>query len=90
MLWIRRGDLIQLSEDADGRLTLEDALLSYQRAIELEPDNAQAYQSTGYFLDRVQDKPREAEPYFRKAIELGSETAHQGLKEVLDQLSKSD
>lgn len=89
-LWILRGDLIQLS-DEKAPYSLDDVLTSYRTALEYEPSSIEAHESIGRFLDAVLDKPAEAEPYFRKAILLGgSETAEEGLAQVLEQLSRSE
>ena len=85
-LWILRGDLIQLGGD-DSRYSLEDALASYRMALERDPTSAEAHESIGHFLHAVANEPAEAEPYFRKAIELGGgKTASDGLAQVLEQL----
>jgi len=63
-LWCLRGDLIQLSDGED--YTLEDALNSYQRAIELDPNNAEAYEAIGHYYNAVNDDPARAEPYFKE------------------------
>ncbi len=88
-LWILRGDLIQLSDD-DVSYCLDDALASYQKALECDPGNGQAYESIGHLLDEVMDEPAKAEPYFRKAIALGrTDAAREGLARVLEQLARS-
>lgn len=89
-LWMVRGDLIQISDD-DERYSLEDALESYRTALRLDPNNAEAYESLGHYFDAVAENPKEAEPYFRKAIALGGgKSAHDGLAQVLEQLGRSD
>jgi len=86
-LWCLRGDLIQLSDGED--YTLEDALNSYQRAIELDPNNAEAYEAIGHYYNAVNDDPVRAEPYFKKAIALGGgEGSERGLAEVLEELGQ--
>lgn len=85
-LWILRGDLIQLSDDDNG-YTLVDAESSYLKAVELEPDDPEGYESLGFYYDVVMADPVEAKPYFEKAIALGAgESAHDGLAEVLEQI----
>jgi Tfp pilus assembly protein PilF len=87
-LWILRGDLIQLSSD-EASYCLEDAMTSYQKASECDPENGEPYESIGYFLDAVMDEPAKAEPYFRKAIALGrTESAADGLARVLAQIHR--
>ena len=86
-LWCLRGDLIQLS-DHEG-YTLEDALNSYKRAIELDPNNAEPYEAIGRFYNAVNDDPARAEAYFRKAVALGGgEGSERGLAEVLEELKQ--
>ena len=88
-LWILRGDLIQLSDD-DRSYCLDDVPASYQKALECDPENGEAYESIGYFLDAVMDEPAKAEPYFRKAIALGrKESAAEGLARVLEQVGRA-
>ncbi len=88
-LWILRGDLIQLGGD-DPRYSLDDVLASYRTALELDPMSADAHESIGHFLDAVANEPAEAEPHFRKAIELGGgKTAREGLAQVLEQLENA-
>ena len=50
--------------------TLEDALASYQRAVEIDPGLAKAWDEIGYYYDVVLDDEAAAHPYFRKAAEL--------------------
>jgi len=88
-LWCLRGDLIQLSDD-DDLYTLEDAGASYERASVLEPDNLEPFESLGHFYDAVMNDPVRAEPFFRRALELGAgDSARSGLAQVLDQLGQS-
>ena len=87
MLWCKRGDLIQLLDEASERYTLEEAEISYQKAIEINPINEEAYESLGHFYDCVLDDPRKAIEYFQRAIELGAgESAQLGLKQAKSQL----
>jgi hypothetical protein len=90
-LWILRGDLIQLCDDCEEDLPLEEALHSYEAAIRCEPSNPEGYEELAYYLDKIEDKPREAEPYFRKAIALGAgKSAQDGLAQVLEQLNEPE
>lgn len=85
-LWILRGDLVQLS-DHDDRYTMKDAESSYLKAIQLEPDDPEGYESLGLFYDAVMADPVQAKPQLEKAIALGAgDTAHEGLAEVMDQI----
>ncbi|MEM1043799.1 MAG: hypothetical protein AAGI91_14375 [Bacteroidota bacterium] len=74
-LWCIRGDLIQLSDDGDDGLDLENALRSYERALELEPAWVEAYEEIGYFWDLVMNEPDRAEPYFERATKLRGEAS---------------
>lgn len=88
-LWILRGDAIQLS---DGNFrNLPDAEASYHEALAVDPESADAYESLGYFTYAVKDDARGALPFFQRAIELGAgASAHDGLREALEELAESD
>jgi len=68
-LWILRGALITLSR-SDNRYSLLDALSSYKRAIQCQPDYADGYAEAGYHHFYVRDDPYHALPYFKKALKL--------------------
>ncbi len=88
-LWCCRGDLIQLAS-LDANYELEDALKSYERAVEIDPLNAEAYESIGYYEDAIMDDPASAESRFRKAIERGAgRDSYYGLASVLAQLNRA-
>ncbi len=61
--------MIQLSEDTD-TYTLEDALLSYQRAVEIDPYYAEAYEEMGHYYEVILDDQQRAAAYFNKLVEL--------------------
>jgi hypothetical protein len=85
-LWILRGDLIQLSDEG-GVSTLRDAETSYLKAIELEPENPEGYESLGFYYDVVMADPVTAKAQFERAIDLGAgESAQEGLADVMDQI----
>jgi len=85
-LWCLRGDLIQISND-EGRYRLEDAEASYTRAAEIDPEDPEAFESLGFYYDAICADPGKAEPFFRRAIDLGAdESAHEGLAEVMAEL----
>lgn len=87
-LWCLRGDLIQLAEK-DAGYELNDALISYRRALEIDPSNAEAYESIGYYEDAITNNLAYAESSFRKAIELGAgRESHFGLARVLAELNR--
>ena len=85
-LWCLRGDMIQLS-DEDAGCSLDDVLPSYEKALDLDPNCGEAYESIGYFYDKVLDAPAIAEAYFRTALERGGgESAARGLRDVVEEL----
>lgn len=89
-VWILRGDLIQLSDDL-GTYSLDDVVSSYLIALRHAPENVEAFESLGRFLDAVRDDPEAAEPYLRRAVELGGgESAQQALSQVLLQLKRPE
>ena len=85
-LWILRGDLIQLSDEG-GAYTLRDAETSYLKAVEIEPENPEGYESLGFYYDDVMADPLRAKPQFERAIDLGAgASAREGLAEVMEQI----
>jgi tetratricopeptide (TPR) repeat protein len=68
-LWCMRGNLIELGP-GNSPYSLDDALDSYKRAIEIDPQFIQAWEDTGYFYRDVLDKEDEAKPYFHEAERL--------------------
>ncbi|MFT3786815.1 MAG: hypothetical protein QM770_11720 [Tepidisphaeraceae bacterium] len=68
-LWDMRGDLIQMG-DASTPHTLDDALNSYQRAVEADPSFADAWESIGHFYDVHVDDELAAQKYFDRAAML--------------------
>ena len=64
-----RGDLIQLGS-VDIPYELSDALVSYQKAVEVNPNFSEGFESIGYYYDVIDIKLDLAEEAFRKAIEL--------------------
>ena len=82
-LWCMRGDLIQLGS-GESHHELEDALRSYQRAAEADPDYAAAWESLGYYYDVITNELEAAERMFRRAVHLnGSPESWAGLARVL-------
>src|ERR1035441_7332721 len=53
-LWCMRGDLIQLGPKECPH-PLDEALTSYRRAVELDPQCAEAWESIGHYHDAVLD-----------------------------------
>ena len=89
-LLILRGQLIQLLPDDDPDAA-DEAFACFQEAVELDPSSAEANEELAHFLDDVADEPEEAEPFFRRAIELGAgESARDGLRDVLSQLGRTE
>ena len=73
-LWCLRGDLIQLGPE-DNPHTLDDALTSFRKAIEIDPGFAEAWEEIGHFYHAVLDDEPGAEPYFREAARLKEQGA---------------
>jgi tetratricopeptide (TPR) repeat protein len=67
-LWCMRGDLIQLGPE--NAPSLDDALASYKRAVEIDPQFIEAWEEIGNFYDNVLDEEDKAKPYFREAERL--------------------
>ena len=70
-LWCMRGDMIQIGPEESPH-SLDDARSSYERALEIDPDNAKALESLGHYFDAVDPNPDLAESYFLKSIERGA------------------
>ncbi len=68
-LWIIRGDLLQLVNDADGT-ELNEIEKCYRKAMAINPQSVEANDELGHFLDLVMGKPRKAKQYFEKARRL--------------------
>lgn len=63
---------------------LEDPLVYYQRAVVIDPECWEAWESIGYYFDVYKNDLHQAEQAFRKAIEFGAEAeAYSGLARVL-------
>jgi hypothetical protein len=65
-LWVIRGNLIELGPESTP-YTLQDALLCYQRAVELDPKYAEAWDEIGHFQDAVMGDEKSAQKFFRQA-----------------------
>ena len=68
-LWCMRGDLIQIGPQNCPH-SLNEALVSYKKAIEINPSFAEAWEEAGYFYQEVLDDEPAAQPYFREAEKL--------------------
>ena len=71
-LWCLRGKMIQLDDECDNDFELEDALLSYKKALEINPNCIEALEEIGYFYFNVLDEEEKAKPYFNKAKKIKS------------------
>ena len=78
-LLVLRGVLTQVSEHPS--LTLEDARTSFERAIELAPDDPEAYEELAHFFDAVEPDRDKAEAFYRLALARGA-----SCQEALDEL----
>ena len=87
-LWILRGDAIQLSDGS--AYSLNDAEISYFRALELDPLSAEAHESLGHFTFAVKDDAVASIKHFREAIALGAgPSAEQGLQAAETEIAES-
>lgn len=68
-LWCMRGNLIELGPESSPH-NLNDALASYKRAVEVDPQFIQAWEDIGDFYRNVLNKEDEAKPYFHEAERL--------------------
>ncbi|HJP17659.1 MAG TPA: hypothetical protein QF468_03275 [Nitrospinota bacterium] len=65
-LWLKRGDLIQLGPEGSPH-KLEVALLSYKRAIKINPNSVEACEEIGHYFNAIIDDEIEAKKWFEKA-----------------------
>jgi hypothetical protein len=83
-LWCLRGDVIYFSHG--DHFEPEEILASYERAAELHPFCAEAYESIGGYHDVFTEDLPKAEEAFRKALTLGAGwVSVYGLSRVLAQ-----
>ena len=86
-LWCLRGDVIYFSNG--DHFEREDILASYERAAEIHPLCAEAYESIGGYHDVFTEDLPKAEEAFRKALTLGAGwVSVYGLARVLAQLDR--
>ncbi len=86
-LWILRGDAIQLTDGNE--YDLDEAERSYRKAIEIDPESPDAYESLGQFTFAVRAEARRSLWFFRKAIDLGAgESAHSWLRAAVEDLAE--
>jgi tetratricopeptide (TPR) repeat protein len=76
-LWCMRGSLIQLGPEQCPH-PLDEALASYRRAVELDPEFAEAWEELGHYYDAVLDDESGAEPFFERARKLRERKAEPG------------
>jgi tetratricopeptide (TPR) repeat protein len=81
-LWCMRGNLIQLGPENCPH-SLDEALASYKRAIEVDPSFADAWEEAGHFYHNVLDDEPVAEPYFREAEKLRHPDAPGSARDIL-------
>lgn len=87
-LWCMRGDLIQQGSE-ESAYALEDALLSYERALAVNPMFAEAHESIGYYFDVIDEDFVRSEAAFLEAIRCGGgESSVAGLARVLAERGK--
>jgi tetratricopeptide (TPR) repeat protein len=80
-LLVLRGILTQLSDDPE--VTIEEAQVSFERAIALAPDHPEAYEELAHFFDAVMPDREKAERLYRLALAKG---AGASCREALDEL----
>jgi hypothetical protein len=68
-LWLMRGELIQLGPPSCPH-PLTESLVSYERAIELDPNFADAWEEIGHYHDAVLDYEKTAQRSFQEAERL--------------------
>ena len=68
-LWVMRGDLIQLGSESCPH-PLEEALRSFQRAVEIDPQFAEAWDELGHYYDAMLGDEKTAAVHFEKAKRL--------------------
>lgn len=66
-LWVMRGDLIQLGPESSSH-SLEEALHSYQQAIAIDPQFADAWDEIGHYHDAILNDETAARKFFQEAL----------------------
>jgi len=88
VLWVLRGDMILLCDEEVAGYSEAEALRSYMKAAELEPQSPLPQLEMGHYFDARMDDPAGALPYFQKAIDLGGgEPAVRAFEDALRQLA---
>jgi hypothetical protein len=81
-LLVLRAVLVQLGDDPD--LALDEARVSLERAIELAPDDPEAYEELGHFFDVVVPDRYRALRLYRLALAKGAgASCRDALEELL-------
>lgn len=70
-LWVLRGDLLQLGP-VDCHYPLDESLKCYRRAIALDPQFAEAWESVAHFYDAILGDSIAAAPYFEEFARLST------------------
>ncbi|HEY0081820.1 MAG TPA: hypothetical protein VGB61_03445 [Pyrinomonadaceae bacterium] len=65
-LWVMRGNLIELGAGETSR-ALNDALVSYERAVSIDPNFVEGWEEIGYYYDAVMDDEERARQAFQQA-----------------------
>jgi len=68
-LWVLRGHLIVLCTN-DSVSDITDALLSYEKALKINPLNVQTYEDIGYYYEELVGDKVEAGLWFAKADQM--------------------
>jgi tetratricopeptide (TPR) repeat protein len=82
-LWTIRGDLIQVLDREDGP-PLNEAKLSYLKALELSPNYLEALEGIAHYYDAVEPDLRKAKKYARKYVAISAKRLGQ-VRAILDQ-----
>jgi hypothetical protein len=74
-LWVMRGNLIELGPESCPH-PLGEALASYERAIKLDSDFAEAWDEIGHYHDAVLDDEKSTQRFFQEAERLRRNASH--------------
>jgi tetratricopeptide (TPR) repeat protein len=81
-LWCMRGNVIRVGPENCPH-SLNEALASYKRAIEVDPSFTQAWEDAGCFYQDVLNDEPAAQPYFREAEKLKHPDAPGSARDIL-------
>ena len=83
-------EYFELAEEFDSEQEYYDAIAAYSRAIELDPDFAQAYRNRGFSYYRLR-KGEEAIKDYEKFIELDPDSpVRQSLEDAIREIKRGD